>query len=91
MKYRSRIEILAEILEIANGNTVRISKLIRYSNIPHNLLKQHLTELMANGLIEYQEEQRTYKTGYRGLYFINKYNQMNELMTIPITKVSALK
>lgn len=69
---------------------VRISNLIRYANIPHKLLKQHLTELISNGLIEFQEEQRTYKTGYRGLYFINKCNQMNELMTILIAKVSVL-
>jgi predicted transcriptional regulator len=88
MKYRSRVEILAQILEIANGNSVKISNIIQYSNIPHELSKQYLSQLIATGLLEYQEEQRTYKTGYRGIYFMSKYNQMKELMTIPLTSVA---
>jgi len=87
MKYRSRVEILAEILEIANGNNVNISKIIRYSNTPYELLKQHLSQLISNGLLEYHESQRTYRTGYRGVYFVSKYNQMKGLMTISAKRV----
>jgi predicted transcriptional regulator len=87
MKYRSRDEILAEILEIANGNTVRISKIIQYSNIPHNLLKEYLAELITNDLLEYREIERTYKTSPIGVHFISIHNQMNELMTTATTKM----
>ncbi|MBV9177844.1 MAG: hypothetical protein JO297_12480 [Nitrososphaeraceae archaeon] len=82
MKYRSRVEILAQILEIANGDSVNISKMVRCSNLPHELLKQYLSQLISNGLLEYQEGQRTYKTGYRGMFFLSKYNQMRELYSV---------
>ncbi len=91
MKYRSRVEILAQILEIANGNSVKIPKIIRYSNTPHELLKQYLSQLIANGLLEYHETQRTYKTAYRGIHFVSKYNQIKDLMTIRVTRVPKLK
>jgi predicted transcriptional regulator len=50
MKYRSRVEMLAQILEIAHGNDVNISEIIRCSKIRHKLLKQYLPQLTTNGL-----------------------------------------
>ena len=86
MKYRSREELIAQILEIANGNRVRITTLIFKARIPYNLLKKYLTTMIEKGWIECNkgrvegEEKPTYKTTEKGLYFLKLYKDLIELI-----------
>jgi predicted transcriptional regulator len=45
-KYRDRLELLSEILELGNGNEVRIGNISHKSGLPYNLLKKHLKILL---------------------------------------------
>jgi predicted transcriptional regulator len=88
MKYRSRKELIAQILETANGNKVGITKITVRTRIPYNLLKRYLTTMIEKDLIqriegtgvELKEEKPTYKTTEKGLYFLKLYNELIELM-----------
>src|SRR5437879_12459529 len=62
MKYRDRHEIAAQILEIANGNGVRLSKILYEGYLSHTVTKEYLELLIENGLIEYVDGERAFKT-----------------------------
>jgi predicted transcriptional regulator len=38
-KYRDRLELISEILELGNGNEVRIGNISHKSGLPYNLLE----------------------------------------------------
>ena len=52
MKYRSRTEIVGNILDAANGGTTK-TKLMYKAYMSYNQLKEYLTILIENNLIEY--------------------------------------
>jgi predicted transcriptional regulator len=97
MKYRSRKELIAQILETANGNKVGITKITVRTRIPYNLLKRYLTAMIEKDLIQRiegtgvelkEEEKPTYKTTEKGLYFLKLYNELIELMIQSSSKKS---
>jgi predicted transcriptional regulator len=82
MRYRCKIEIIAEILENANDLTGVYKTHLMYktsSNPP--MLKKYLTILIENGLIDYQKNENTYRTTDRGILFLKIYHQIEELVT----------
>jgi predicted transcriptional regulator len=81
MKYRNRTEIIARILETASGSGITKTKIMYNSLLSYPQLKEYLSLVLEKGLIEYQEEKRTYKTTYKGMRFLEIYNELNELIT----------
>jgi predicted transcriptional regulator len=75
-KYRDRLELLSEILELGNGNKVGIGKISYKSGLPYNLLKNHLKILLHNNLLEYHGKEKTYKTTSKGIYFLGLYHNL---------------
>jgi predicted transcriptional regulator len=62
MKYRSRSDIIGLLLNAANGGGVTKMKLMYKAYLTFNQLKEYLTFVAENGLIEYEEGMRTYRT-----------------------------
>jgi predicted transcriptional regulator len=79
MKYRDRNEIIAQILETANGNRVRLTKIIYAVYLSHALTKEYLRLLVEQGLIEYLDGERTFKTTEKGMSFLRIHNKVKEL------------
>ena len=79
MKYRSRTEIVATILEAANGRATR-TKIMYNAFLSYNQLKDYLSILIENNLLEYLEGTRTFKTTEKGLNFLKKHNAIDELL-----------
>ena len=79
MKYRSRTEIVGNILEAANGGTTK-TKLMYKAYISYNQLKEYLTILIENNLIEYLDGTQTFKTTEKGLNFLKMHNEIGELL-----------
>jgi predicted transcriptional regulator len=52
MKYRDRNEIIAQILESANGNRVRLTKIMYDVYLSHGLTKEYVRLLIEKGLME---------------------------------------
>jgi predicted transcriptional regulator len=81
MKYRDRFEIISVILEIANdSNGVNKTKIMYKAFLPSLHLNQYLLLVIENGLIEYQERKRTYRTTEKGLRFLDLYRHLTELI-----------
>ena len=81
MKYRSRTEIIALILETANSGGVNKTKIMYKALLSYPQLKEYLSALIENGLLDYQEAMQVYKTTDKGSRFLHVYNQLSELST----------
>jgi predicted transcriptional regulator len=79
MKYRSRTDITAQILEAANGGVTK-TKIMYKAFLSYAQLKEYLTVLVQNGLLEYDERGQTYKTTDKGNRFLKIYNQIGEFV-----------
>lgn len=79
MKYRSRTDIVATILEAANGGTSK-TKIMYKAYLSYAQLKEYLSVLIENGLLEYQPGALSYKTTEKGIRFMGTYSQMGEMM-----------
>jgi predicted transcriptional regulator len=53
MKYRSRIDILSQILEVANGRNATKTKIMYEALLSYNQLKEHLMLLTEKDLLRY--------------------------------------
>ena len=58
MKYRSRTEIVCNILEAANGGATQ-TKIMCAAFLSYGQLKEYLSVLIENNLIEYLDGTRT--------------------------------
>jgi predicted transcriptional regulator len=87
MKYRSRTEIVSNILDAANGEGETKTKLMYKAYISYNQLKEYLTILIENNLIEYLDGTRRFKTTEKGLYFLKMHNELGELLPSRINTI----
>ncbi len=82
MSYRTRTEIICNILEIANrGNGATKTKIMYSAFLSHSQMKEYLKILVDNGLIEYDLDTRTFKTTDKGHRLVQVYNGLDTLMT----------
>ncbi len=83
MKYRSRTEIVSMILEAANGGATK-TKIMYKAFLSYAQLKEYLSVLIENNLIEYLEGIQTYKTSEKGFNLLKMHNEIGELLQSPI-------
>ena len=79
LKPRSRSEIISSILEVTNGNKVRVTEIQFKTYLSYNILKEYLVHLLQCDLIEYIEGERAFKTTPKGMQVLMTYNKMEEL------------
>ena len=81
MGNRSRTEIVAMILDVANeGGGETKTKIMYFAFLSYNQLKEYLSVLVENNLIEYLEGANKYKTTEKGLFFLKMHNELEELL-----------
>ncbi|HEX6253176.1 MAG TPA: winged helix-turn-helix domain-containing protein [Nitrososphaera sp.] len=85
MKYRSRTDITAQILEAANGGVTK-TKIMYKAFLSYAQLKEYLTVLIENGLLEYIEGEQIYRTTEKGNRFLKIYNQIGEYVTADVSE-----
>ena len=83
MKHRGRTEIVSNILDAANGGATK-SKIMYKAFLSYGQLKEYLSILIENNLIVYLDGTQTYKTTEKGLNFLKKYDEIQELLPITI-------
>lgn len=84
MKYRYRDEIVATILDSATKEEegIRITKVMYSSFLSYTQVVNYLRYLSDNGLLEYDELNKRYKTTDKGFHFLEIHNKMNLLFNI---------
>ena len=86
MKYRSRTEIVGNILDAANGGATK-TKIMYKAFLSYGQLKEYISVLIENNLLEYLDGTHKFKTTEKGLNFLKMHNEIEELLltTIKIT------
>ena len=79
MKYRSRTEIVSMILEAANGGATK-TRIMYKGFLSYAQLKEYLSVLIENNLLEYLEGLQSYKTTEKGLNLLKMHNEIGELL-----------
>ena len=79
LRHRSRSEIITSILDVTNGNKVRMTEIQFKTYLSYSILKEYLVHLLQCDLIEYIEGERTFKTTPKGMQVLMTYNKMEEL------------
>ena len=79
MKYRSRTEIVGNILDAANGGATK-TKIMYKAFLSYAQLKEYLSILTENNLIEYLDGTQTFKTTEKGLMYLRIHNEIGELL-----------
>ena len=77
-QYRSRIQIAANILEIAKNGS-RKTRIMYLGNLSFDLLQKYLDLLVNHGLIEFDEDsERTYIATEKGRRFLEDFYKLQE-------------
>jgi predicted transcriptional regulator len=79
LRHRSRSEIISSILDVTNGNKVRMTEIQFKTYLSYNIIKEYLVHLLRCDLIEYIEGERTFKTTPKGMQVLMTYHQMEEM------------
>ena len=83
MKYRSRTEIVSSILDAANGGTTK-TKIMYKAFLSYSQLREYLSVLIENNLLEYLEGTYKFRTTEKGLSFLKMNNEIGELLQTTI-------
>lgn len=79
MKYRSRADIVADMLEVAIDGAIK-TRIMYRSFLSFPQLNEYLEILMENGLLEFNEEERKYFTTEKGKHYLKMYNAIGRLI-----------
>jgi len=77
VKYRSRTDIVANMLQVAQGGAIKTRIMYRaFLSFPQ--LNEYLELLTDSGLLEYSEGERKYHTSEKGRYFLKMYKDIGQ-------------
>lgn len=86
MKYRSRTDIAAAILEIALDGAIK-TRIMYKAFLSFPQLKEYLSILEARGLLEHVAVDREYRTTDKGRQFLKMYKDVGHMIfPSPATK-----
>ena len=85
MGNRSRTEIVSNILDAANGGVTK-TKIMYKAFLSYNQLKECISILIENNLIEYLDGTNKFKTTEKGLNLLKMHNEMAELLQVTTVK-----
>ena len=74
MRYRTRNDIIAELLKIALDGTTK-TKLMYNGYLSYRQLQDYLPLLLGNGLLEFDGKGRKYHTTKKGRDFLDVYER----------------
>lgn len=80
MKYRSRTDIVSQMLEAASGGATK-TKVMYKAYLSYAQLKEYLAVLSENGLLEYDPADKHYRTTSKGHEFMKLHNKMGSFVS----------
>jgi predicted transcriptional regulator len=72
-KYRNRTEIIASVLEAANGTGTSKTRIMFNAYLSYEQLNEYLNELLDKKLLAYDLHTRTYHIAPKGSKFLELY------------------
>ena len=81
MKHRSNIEVMGQILQVANyGNNTTKTKIMYQAYLNYNQLEEHILLLTKKGLLRYEVNTRTFRITERGLQSLELYGHIKDMI-----------
>jgi len=81
MKYRSRTEIAAMILQSARTGATK-TKIMYKAYMSYTQVKEYLRFLQESDLIKYEQGTQLYKVTEKGMHFLHAYNEISDLVSV---------
>jgi predicted transcriptional regulator len=81
MKYRSRTDIVAIILESASIRPISKTRLMYMSYIPYDQMKSLVPVLIKNDLLIFDKQTHRFHTTPKGLRYLKLYDSMKQCTT----------
>lgn len=89
MKYRSRTEIVAMILEASRVGATK-TKIMYKAYLSYTQVKEYISFLQDNELLTYETGTQLYKISEKGYKFLRSYGEITELVTSPTNSSKVL-
>jgi predicted transcriptional regulator len=83
MKYRSRSDIIRDILDAANGGNATRTKIMYKAYLSFGQIKENVSLLAENNLLSFDSHTQTFKTTEKGLRLLDAYNKMHDMIKAP--------
>ena len=80
MKYRSKIDLIAQMLQVASEGPVLKTKMMYGALLSQTQLKGLLSLTLNAGLLVHNKEEQTYQTTQKGLHFLERYSELSSLL-----------
>ncbi len=84
MKYRSRTDIIAMILQ-ASMNGATKTRLMYSAYLSYAQVQEYLHYLTERRLVSFEERMHTYTLTEQGLHFLRVYDEINQLVSLKDT------
>ncbi len=72
--YRDRLDIIADILNIASQDAKK-TQIMYQANLSYKVLQRYLTETIEASLVTFQNQNQRYKLTYKGQEYIDAYKE----------------
>jgi predicted transcriptional regulator len=80
VKYRSRSQIISEILRVADMNGATKMNIMYKAFLSYHQLKEYLEFLQASEMIRYVENAKIYHITEKGKKLLQAYSEIDEMM-----------
>ena len=88
-RYRNRIDIIAELLNVACGGITKTNMMYR-AILSYGRLKEYLQMLTENDLIVYDNANQRFSTTHKGFEFVKRYEDLSKFIG-PIARPIVVK
>jgi len=85
MVYRSRTQIISDILRIADSGTGK-TRIMYNAFLSYALVTKYINFLIDNGMLMYDEKTHLYRILEKGKRFLRMYDEINKLLDSKINK-----
>jgi len=86
MKYRSRTDIIAMILQAASGGATK-TRIMYGAYLSYAQVKEYLSFLTERNLIWYEQGSGLYKLSERGLQLLRAYEGISDMISLDGQKI----
>jgi predicted transcriptional regulator len=81
MKYRSRSEIIAMILQAANKGATK-TRIMYGAYLSYAQVQEYLQFLQQKELLAYEQGTHLYKLTEKGLHYLHAFDQINDIISV---------
>ncbi|HVB12880.1 MAG TPA: winged helix-turn-helix domain-containing protein [Nitrososphaerales archaeon] len=84
MKYRSRGEIISNILRVVASNKATKTRLMYGAYLSYTQIEEYMGYILQQGLMNQVPETNLYQLSEKGMQYLNLSDELSQLLVAPI-------